>query len=121
ENVYNMYESGVQMLMLESVKVFVRTDDMHDYRGARVNRKLVNTLECIGDDGSHLNPMVTWPTTTHRSSWITFPTPGWNYACSESGYTDSKISLEWLKRVFDPEIKERGVLRPRLLYNLRCI
>jgi DDE superfamily endonuclease len=52
---------------------------------------------------------------THRSNWTTFPTPGWQYACSESGYTDSKISLEWFKRVFDPQTKERANQRPRVL------
>jgi hypothetical protein len=36
-------------------------------------------------------------------------------ACSESGYTDSKISLEWLKRIFDPETKERTNGKPRVL------
>lgn len=39
----------------------------------------------------------------------------WHYACSESGYTDSHISLEWLTRVFDPETKGRAGSRPRVL------
>jgi hypothetical protein len=47
--------------------------------------------------------------------WTTFPTPGWHYACNESGYTDSNISLQWFKRVFDPETKERANGRPRVL------
>jgi hypothetical protein len=34
---------------------------------------------------------------------------------SESGYTDSKISLEWLKRVFDPQTREQANQKPRLL------
>jgi hypothetical protein len=59
--------------------------------------------------------MIIWPATTHRSNWTTFPTPGWQYACSESGYTDSKISLEWLKRIFDPQTKERANQKPRVL------
>jgi len=59
--------------------------------------------------------MIIWPATTHRSNWTTFPTPGWQYACSDSGYTDSKISLEWLKRIFDPETKEQADGRPRVL------
>jgi len=35
--------------------------------------------------------------------------------CSESGYTDSKISLEWLKRVFDPQTKGQAQQRLRIL------
>jgi hypothetical protein len=47
-----------------------------------------------------------------------FSTPGWQYIYSDSGYTDSKISLEWLKCIFNPETKERANNRPHILiYN----
>jgi hypothetical protein len=115
ENVYNMDETGVMLSMPGSVKVLVSKDDMRDYRGARVKRTTVTAIECISGDGRYLNPMIIWPASTHRSNWTTFPTPGWQYACSESGYTDSKISLEWLKRIFDPETKERANKKPRVL------
>ena len=59
--------------------------------------------------------MIIWPATTHRSNWTIFPTPGWQYACSESRYTDSKISLEWLTQIFDPQTKERANQQPRVL------
>ncbi len=59
--------------------------------------------------------MNIWPAGTHRSNWTTFPTPRWHYACSESGYTYFKISFEWLKRVFDPQTKERANQKPRVL------
>jgi hypothetical protein len=115
ENVYNMDETGVMLSMLGSVKVLVGKDDMRDYRGARVKRTMVTAIECISGDGRYLNPMIIWPATTHRSNWTTFPTPGWQYACSETGYTDSYISLQWLTRVFDPETKERANNKPRVL------
>jgi hypothetical protein len=77
--------------------------------------RLVSAIECISADGRYLNPMIIWPASTHRANWTTHPTPGWHYAHSESGYTDSKISLEWLKRVFDPQTKERANKKPRIL------
>ena len=95
--------------------VLVGKDDKRNYRGARVQRTTVTAVECISADGRYLNPLIIWPATTHRSNWTTFPTPGWHYACNESGYTDSNISLQWLKRVFDPETKERANGRPRVL------
>jgi hypothetical protein len=70
-----------------------------------VKRTMVTAIECISANGRSLLPIIIWPATTHQSNWTTFPTPGWHYACSESGYTDSKISLEWLKRVFDRQTK----------------
>jgi len=102
ENVYNMDETGVMLSMLRSVKVRVGKNDSRNYRGAGVKRTMVTAIECISADGKSLPPLIIWPASTHRSNWTTYPTPGWHYACSESGYTDSKISLEWLKCVFDP-------------------
>jgi hypothetical protein len=106
ENVYNMDETGVMLSIPGSVKVLVGKDDRRNYRGARVKRTTVTAIECISAGGRYLKPMIIWPASTYRSNWTTFPTPGWHYAYSESGYTDSKISLEWLKRVFDPQTQE---------------
>jgi hypothetical protein len=117
ENVYNMDKTGVMLCMLNSIKVLVSKDDRRDYRGAGVKRTTVTAIECISAEGRSLLPMIIWPATTHRSNWTTFPTPGWHYACSESGYTDSKISFEWLKRVFDPQTKGRANGKPRVLIS----
>jgi hypothetical protein len=115
ENIYNMDETGIMLSMLGSVKVLVGKDDARNYRGAGVKRTMLTAIECISADGRSLLPLIIWPASTHRSNWTTYPTPGWHYACSESGYTDSKISLEWLKRVFDPQTKARAHQKPRIL------
>ena len=115
ENVYNMDETGVMLSMPGSVKVLIGKNDVRDYRGARIKRTTMTAIECISADDRYLKPMIIWPATTHRSRWTMFPTPGWQYACSESGYTDSKISLEWLKQIFDPQIKKRANQKPRVL------
>ena len=115
ENIYNMDETGVMLSMLGSVKVLVGKEDTRNYRGGRVKRETVTAIECISADGRYLNPLIIWPATTHRSNWTIFPTPGWHYAFSESGYTDSKISLEWLRLVFDPQTRERAGSKPRVL------
>lgn len=115
ENVYNMDETGVMLSMLGSAKVLVGKDDEQNSRGAGVKRTMVTAVECISADGRVLLPLVIWPASTHRSNWTTYPTPGWHYAHSENGYNDSKISLEWLTRVFDPQTKERADGKPRVL------
>jgi hypothetical protein len=115
ENVYNMDETGVMLSMLGCVKVLVDKNDMRSYRGARVKRTMVTAIECISGDGRYLDPMIIWPASTHRANWTTHHSSGWHYACSDSGYTDSMISLEWLKRVFDPQTKERANGKPRML------
>jgi hypothetical protein len=91
--------------MLGSVKVLVGKDDLWGHRGAGVKRTMVTAIDCISADGRSLHPLIIWPTLTHRSNWPTHSTPGWHYGFSENGYNDSKISLEWLTRVFDPQTK----------------
>lgn len=108
ENIYNIDETGVMLSIPSSIKVLISKYDKRDYRGARVKRISVTAIECISSDGRYLNPIIIWPASTYRSNWTTFPTPGWQYICSDSRYTDSKISLEWLKHIFDPETKERA-------------
>ena len=102
ENCYNMDETGVMLSMLGSVKVLISKDDLRNYRGTGVKRTIVTAIECISADGRSLLPLVIWPASTHQSNWTTYPTPRWHYAHSENGYNNSKISLEWLTRVFDP-------------------
>jgi hypothetical protein len=115
ENVYNMDETGVMLSKLGSVKVLVDKDDVRDYRGTGVKRTMVTAIECISADGRSLHPLIIWPASTHRSNWTTYPTPEWHYAHSENGYNDSKISLEWLRRVFDPQTRARANSKPRVL------
>ena len=101
--------------MLGSVKVLVGKDDLRNHRGAGVKRTMVTAIECVSADGRSLLPLIIWPASTHRSNWTTHPTPGWHYAHSENGYSDSKISLEWLTRVFDLQTKGLANQRPRVL------
>jgi hypothetical protein len=115
ENMYNMDKTGVILSMPGSVKVLISKHDTRDYRGTRVKRITITTIECISGDSRYLNPIIIWPASTHRSNWTMFPTPGWQYTCSNSGYTDSKISLQWLKYIFDPKTKERANKKPRVL------
>ena len=115
KNVWNMDETGVMLSKLNSVKVLMSKDNQRGYRGARVKRTTVTAVECVSAEGKYLDPMIIWPASTHRANWTTHRTPGWHYAYSDSGYTDSYLSLQWLKLVFDPQTKERAGQNPRVL------
>lgn len=95
--------------------MLVSKDDKRNYRSAHVKRTMATAIECFSADGRYLDPMIIWPASTHRADWTTHRTPGWHYAHSDSGYTDSKISFEWLERVFDPQTREQADGRPRIL------
>jgi hypothetical protein len=117
ENVYNMDETGVLLSMLGSVKALVGKYDLRGHRGSVVKRTLVTAIECVSANSRVLDPLIIWPASTHRSNWTTHPTPGWHYGFSEKGYNDSKISLEWLTRVFDPQTKQIANGKPRVLIS----
>ena len=117
ENVYNMDETGVLLNAPTSINVLVATDDLRNYRGAGVQRTLITAIECISADGRSLAPLIIWPAATQRSTWTTHPTPDWHFACSETGYTNSAISLEWIQKVFDPSTRARANSKPRILIN----
>jgi hypothetical protein len=94
ENVYNMDTISVILNMLRCVKALVGKNPIQNYRGARVKWTIMTAIECISGDGRHLDSIIIGPASTHRADWITYHTFGWNYACSDSGYTDFKISLK---------------------------
>jgi len=116
DNVYNMDETGVLLSVLHSLKVLVSRDDLKHSRGAGVKRTLVTAIECISAAGRQ-PLLITWPASTHRSTWTSHSTPGWHFACSKSGYTDKEISLYWIQKVFDPLTRTRAQGRPRVLIN----
>jgi hypothetical protein len=116
-NVYNMDETRTMLSVPKTVKVVVNKDNKQASKGVRINRTNVTAIECVSADGRYLNPMIIWPASTHRANWTTHKTPGWYYATSEKGSTDSYISLQWLKQIFDPETKELAAQNPRVLNN----
>ena len=107
-NIYNMDETGVLLSVLNGLKCLVSALEARNYRGAAVKRTLITAIECISADGFSLLPMIVWPASTHRATWTTHPTPDWHFALQESGYTDTKISFEWLTRVFHPQTVTRA-------------
>lgn len=115
ENVYNIDETGIMLCMLGFIKVLISKNNPRDYRSARVKRIIMTAIECISADGRSLLLIIIWLAVTYRSNQTTFSTPGQHYAYSESGYTDSKISFEQLKRIFDLQTKERANQKLRVL------
>ena len=112
-----MDETGTLLSAPRLLRVLVGRDDLLNYRGAGVQCRLVTAIECISADGRSLDPLIIWPATTHRNTWTTHPTPGWHFACSESGYTNSAINLYWIQHVFDPATRSRANGKPRILIS----
>ena len=112
-----MDETGILLSQLTSCKVLVRSDDPRRYRAAPVNRTLITAIECIAADGSYPPPLIVWPAATTRSNWYTYPTPGWHFTCSKTGYINAEIGLHWIQHVFEPLTRQRAGGQPRILIN----
>ena len=108
KNVYNMNETEIMLFMSNSVKVLINKNDIRDYRDAWIKRTTMTAIECISADDRYLTSMIIWSIITHRSNWITFRIFEWQYACFESEYIDFKISLKWLKQIFNLQTKEQA-------------
>ena len=117
ENVYNMDETGVLLSVMGSLKVLVGSKELRKYRGTAVKRTNITAVECISADGRHLDPIIIWPAATHRSNWTAHLPRGWHFACQKKGYTDTEISLHWIRHVFDPQTKARANGKPRILIS----
>ena len=96
------------------LNIHVRKNELKTYRGAGVKRTLITAIECISVDGRYLHPLIIWPAAIYRSTWTTHPTQGWQFGHSDSGYTDTAISLYWIQHIFDPLTKARALPSPLL-------
>jgi hypothetical protein len=84
----------VMLSILGLLKVLVGRNNLRTYRGAGVKQTIVTAIECISADGRSLYLLIIWLAATLQSTWTTYSTPEWHFACSQSGYTDSKISFD---------------------------
>jgi hypothetical protein len=68
ENIYNIDKTGVQLSILNSMKMLVSRNDLSNGRGAGVQRTLITAIECISANGESLPPLIIWPALMHRST-----------------------------------------------------
>ncbi|KAI0572333.1 DDE-1 domain-containing protein [Pyrenophora tritici-repentis] len=104
-----------QYLTREEEKALVKFLLLMSSLGQPVRVKYLRSLAFSIARQRSTNESIKRPASTHRSNWTTYPTPGWHYGFSKNGYNDSKISLEWLKCVFDSQTRERAGGRRHVL------
>ena len=119
-DVWNMDETGFSMGCSGRHKAII-FGKMRAFSRQPGNRIWVTAIEAIGANGSALPPMIihkgkilmtTWFEPTADSE-IASAIESWTFATSPNGWTDNKLGLEWLQRVFEPGTYRNG--RKRLL------
>lgn len=82
------------------------------------SRSWITILECISATGKVLKPLVIFKGKTvqqqHFPEKLDF-LDGWEFSCSDKGWTNNHIALVWLRTVFIPSTKPDDPKEPRLL------
>jgi hypothetical protein len=97
ENLHNFDETGFRIGYLAGQIVFTRTD-RQVYISDPDNRELVTSMESISSIGTTTDPMIIMPGQQMKEKH--FPkglNNGIRIGVSESGYTNDRLSFEWLK------------------------
>ena len=82
-------------------------------------RTWTSIVECISALGVALDPLIIFKAKSIQEQWFKkdFLTkhPNWHVTFSENGWTSNEIALEWLEKVFLPQIKPDDSADARLL------
>lgn len=82
------------------------------------SRYWISILECISATGRVLKPLVIFKGRSVQQQWFPYNIDfleDWNFTCSEKGWTNNQIALQWLRNVFIPETAPKDPREPRLL------
>ena len=117
ENVYDMDESGFNVGIIQVGRRVMDSRCNVNYRKQPGRHEWVTVLECICADGTPISPLVIFKGEKLISEWIlpANPEEDWRFACSRRGWTNDDIGLEWLRRCFEPETREKADGKWRVL------
>src|SRR5271169_1719924 len=116
ENIYNMDESGFAIGEKEAGRVIINSRIRQKFQAKPGRQEWVTVVECVCADGSHVPPLVIFKAENLSTQWIPASIHGdWRFNCNSKGWTSNEHGLDWLKRCFDPETREKAKGEYRLL------
>jgi len=124
-DIYNFDETGFRIGIGKDQWIITQDPDRQSYLASSSNRELVTSCETIGGDGYVLPPMLILPGTIHLEDWVTKTNLDDNIliGLSETGYSNDRLALDWLKH-FDKFTSKRQIGSHRLLlldgYGSHC-
>jgi len=118
DQIFNMDEKGFVMGLAARAKVLCRRGRRNPHVTHDGKRELITVIEMICGNGSVLSPFIINKGAGHYLGWysnLSEENKDYQFSYSAKGWTDDKLALEWLEKVFEPE---SGVIcsgQPRLL------
>ena len=110
KDIYNMDESGFAIGSTQGACVVIDSRIRSQFQARPGRQEWVTVIECICGDGSVINPLVIFCGMKLSSEWLISPelTKGWRFSCTKRGWTSDVHGLEWLRRCFEPETREKA-------------
>ncbi|KLO18966.1 hypothetical protein SCHPADRAFT_818923 [Schizopora paradoxa] len=104
ENIYRMDESGFPPSNQGTQRVVGCAGNKIQHKQGGANRENVTALVTICADGSTLCPLVIFKGEYLMKRWIknNVSNAFFKFSVSPNGWTDSKLTLQWLETVFEP-------------------
>ena len=117
KDIYNFDETGFQMGIIGTAKVVTGSErGLHPHLVQPGNTEWVTAVEGINATGWSLPPMIILKGKWHQASWYENGLPhDWRIEVSETGWTNNKLGLIWLKEVFNKHTQGCTVGKYRLL------
>jgi hypothetical protein len=116
-DLWNFDQTGFSIGIGGDVKVLtsVRNKNVRLFMADPENRTHLTSVECINAEGSLLPPFLVMKGETIMHNDIASTLPGdWTLSCTETGYVNTSIMLEWL-RIFEKQTRSVRAGRYRLL------
>ena len=118
EDVYNFDETGFQMGVISTAKVITGSGKAGRPTISQPgNREWVTVIEAINSYGWTLPPMIIFAGKVHQAAWYEdgLLPHKWTIGLSENGWTNDKLGLTWLQKIFNEHTRSRTVGKYRLL------
>src|SRR5579862_3465190 len=116
-DVYNMDETGFAIGSTQAACVLIDARMRTEFQAQPGRQEWVTVLECICADGTVIPPLVIFKGENISTDWLVPAelTEGWGWSCSRKGWTSNLHGLYWLRRCFEPAIREKANGRYRML------
>ena len=119
-NTYNMDKTGFSIGTMQSTRIIFDSTLRTRFQAYAGRQEWVSAVECICMDGTTIDPLIIFKGQNILQSWIPKEVISkWHFSANTKGWTNNLHGLEWLKRVFEPSIREKatqnGKLQQRLL------
>jgi hypothetical protein len=116
-NIYNMDESGFSIGQVEVSHVIINKTIRRQYQASPGRQEWVTAIEAICVDGTAIPPLIIFKGESVAQQWIDsndIP-DDWRFDANTKGWTSNVHGLQWLRRCFEPETREKANGKTRLL------